>query len=240
MRQAPEGAEESATAQREFLSQVFHLISQPMTAVQCSLEFAVTESDPEQSRAWVESALENTERLRSRLSLARDMADACEPGAPHQYADLRSVLDEALADLQPLLEAVGCEPELRCEVIQVAGERSRLLRAFLYLFEELLVNRAGSARRRPVVLVEQLAERVTVRVLAAGDSSGEHGETAQWQIARKTFESLGGYLATDARSGVCECGLRGARLQLNLFEPASVKKPATIVIGKQATVPQVS
>ena len=242
MNSAIETVDESAKAQREFLSRVFHLISQPMTALQCSLEFSATEADPEKSQAWLESALENAERLRSRLSLVRDMADSCEPCGLAQSADLRSVLEEALENLQPLLEVAGSLPQVRCGDVQVVGERSRLLRAFLHLYEQLLVKSDSSRQHRPSVLVEQLAERVSVRLLGLGDLSGvdDASETLQVQIARKTFESLGGYLATDARIGICQVCLRAARLQLDLFEPAPAKKPATNVIGNEAAVPQVS
>ena len=77
------GASQGRESRRDLLAQIFHLISQPMTALQCSLEFALnTLEDPHQCRTWVETALENSERLRCRLSLAREIAEAAEPGYP--------------------------------------------------------------------------------------------------------------------------------------------------------------
>ena len=114
--------------EHKLLRNIFHLISQPMTALQCSLEFALNNlEDPRQCRSWIEAALESSERLRCRLSLAREIANAAAPGDPAQTVDLRSVLEEALSEAEPFFQLSGTKPKLRCHEVEVSGERGRLL-----------------------------------------------------------------------------------------------------------------
>ena len=74
-----------------------------------------------------QAALENSERLRCRLSLAREVAETPNPGDASQATELCSVLEEALRELDPIFQEAGATPHLRCEEVTVACERSRLL-----------------------------------------------------------------------------------------------------------------
>ena len=137
--------QENEEKQRRLLSHLFHLISQPMTALQCSLEFALnSQDDPRQCRTWVEAALENSERLRCRLSLAREIAEAADPGDRGHTAELRCVLHEALNESEPFFQEAGATPCLRCDEIEVSGEHSRLLRAFFYILQHLKAADSGA------------------------------------------------------------------------------------------------
>ena len=233
--------------QRELLSHVFHLISQPMTAVQCSLEFALNaKDDPMQCLAWVECALENSERLRSQLALAREMAEADDGGSATQTVELRSVLEEALSELQPLLESRGVWPQLCCPPIEVAGERNRLLRALLYLLEQLSAAGDGSVPRETAIRVEREAESVVVRWLGFASPANCHAALApQLEIARKTIEAVGGrLLLVDVPSSkedvACEVILRAAVVQLDLYPDEALRRPVSGAIDKSAAFPQVS
>ncbi len=240
--------EEKKESQRELLSQVFHLISQPMTALQCSLEFALNaKEDPEQRQTWVECALESSERLRSRLSLAREMAEADDASAAVQSVDLQSLLQEALEQLQPLLETAGVMPQVSCERIEVAGERGRLLRAFLYILQSLSAADSGPA---PVpgakaVSVRREAEWVVVdfRGFAAPINLGLSAPSPQWEIASKTIAATGGrlLLAHDSQEEpMCQVYLRAAYVQLELYWDSGLKKSAASAIDREAAIAQVS
>jgi hypothetical protein len=232
-------------SQRELLSQLFHLISQPMTALQCSLEFALNAlEDPQQCRTWVEAALENSERLRCRLSLAREIAEAADPGDPGHTAELRSVLEQALSEVEPLLQVAGAMPRLRCDEIQVSGERSRLLRAFLHLLQHLSPSNAP-APYRPEIWVERKAELIEVRFLGFVflRKANIDQVRSQLEIAKETFESAGGGLIFFCFAGndaMVRVFLRTPQAQLDLYGDAARKKPAMTAIDTTAVFPQVS
>ena len=233
-------------SQRELLSQVFHLISQPMTALQCSLEFALNaKEDPEQRQTWVECALESSERLRSRLSLAREMAEADDGSTAVQSVELQSLLQEAVEQLQPLFETVGDMPQLCCERIEVAGERGRMLRAFLYILQSLspAASPPAPVPGAKVVSVRREAEWVVVdfRGFAAPMNLGRSGLAPQMQIAGKTIEATGGRLLLadcSEEEPMCQVYLRAADVQLELYLDGGLKKSAAAIDRKPA-IPQV-
>jgi hypothetical protein len=233
-------------SQRELLSQVFHLISQPMTALQCSLEFALNaKEDPEQRQSWVECALESSERLRSRLSLAREMAEADDGNGTTQTVELQSLLQEAFEQLQPLFETAGDTPQLSCDRLEVAGERTRLLRAFLYVLQSLTPADGGLAPGARMLSVRREGEWVVVdfQGFAAVPSAGRCALAPQLEIAGKTIEAAGGRLLLGDGSEdrtACQVFLRAAHVQLDLYSDDGLKKSAATAIDRKPAIPQVS
>jgi hypothetical protein len=238
--QTPEGGEE-----HKLLANIFHLISQPMTALQCSLEFALNKlDDPQQCRTWIEAALENSERLRCRLSLAREVADAASPGDPAQTVGLKSVLEEVLSEVEPLFELSGAKPKLRCDEIEVSGERSRLLRAFFHILQNLSPAEVP-ASDAPEVSVEREAELIEVRFsrFVLRPNASKDQIASQLEIAKEIFESAGGGLIFFCFAGndaLVRVLLRTPQAQLALYEEALRKEPTSASIGSTAFFPQVS
>ena len=230
--------------EQKLLGNVFHLISQPMTALQCSLEFALnTLDDPGQCRSWIEAALENSERLRCRLALAREVAEAAEPVDCADTVELRPLLGEALSELEPIYPP-GAQPQLQGGDVEVSCERSRLLRAFVCLLQ-CLAAAGGAAPDVPELCVERRAELVEVRfsrfVLREGTSKDE--VVSELAIAKDTFESAGGgmiFLCFSGNDAMVRVYLRSPQTQLELYGAAGRPERANTVIGTAAHFPQVS
>ena len=164
---------------REFVSEVFHSLSQPVTALQCSLELSLLrDQTAEQYRASVEAALQNAERLRQRLLQAREMAEACDPGDTSQPVALDSLLNEVCEDLQPLFESAGQRLAWDCRAVQVHGDRQKLQRGFVYLLEYVQRNPVFD---RGVTISTTIADsQHSVRVNLAGVSLTE-GKISGWR-----------------------------------------------------------
>lgn len=199
-----------SAADRDFLYHVFHLLSQPMTALQCALELAlIGNGGPDELRSSVEYALENAERVRTRLLLVRELADASDAGDISRPVELEEVLLQALEQLQPLLESAGRVPVLQLVRVFVVGDRCNLLRAFLYLLESLVV--VGGAAS---LWLEPAGESVMVHVTGVRHEalSGERIKICpEIEIARRTFEAVGGTLSLSAMpdgTWSCEVVLR--------------------------------
>jgi len=238
------GPREDVGEERVVLANLLHLISQPVTALQCSLEFALNAADdPRQCRGWIEAALENSERLRCRLSLAREIVESA-AGSKSSPVELGSVLRDALGELAPLFEATGPMPGLHCERLLVAGERNRLLRAFLYVLQHLTSSNAP-APHTPEIEVEHRAGLVEVRFLRfiLRENLSRDYVTSQLEIARSTFESAGGSLTFyrfPGNDAFVRVFLRTPQAQLDLYEEAVRMKPTGAAIGTAAAFPQVS
>ncbi len=76
-----EPAEQEADRPHLLAHEIFHSLSQPLTALICSLELSLScDRTIEELRATVQAALENAERLRRRLMFLRELTDADGPG----------------------------------------------------------------------------------------------------------------------------------------------------------------
>ncbi len=236
---------QESSEEHKLLAHIFHLISQPMTALQCSLEFALnTLEDPRRCQPWIEAALESCERLRCRLSLAREIANAADPGDPAQSVELRSLLEEALSEAEPFFHEAGATPCLQCDEIEVSGERTRLLRAFLYVLQHL---RAADqpAPYCPEIVVERKAELIEVRFLrfVLRENSPRDQVASRLAIAKEILESAGGgliFFCFASNDALVRVFLSSPQAQLDLYQEAGKKKPATNPIGTTAIFPQVS
>ena len=122
---------------RALAREIFHELSQPLTALQCGLELALyRDQSLEQLRSDVERALENADSLRERLVLIRALEDACDPGDDSQTTDFSGLMRELCDDVFPLFESAGNELQLKigCESMVVRGDRRRLMRALTFFF----------------------------------------------------------------------------------------------------------
>jgi hypothetical protein len=236
---------ENIKEERKLLANLLHLISQPITALQCSLELALNaEEDRDKCRDWLVAALENSERLRCRLSLAREVAEAADPGEV-QIIELRSLLQEVLCEIAPLGEGTGTMPQLHCDEIPVVGQRSRLFRAFLYVMQHL------RASNEPVpdiskIHVECKADLIEVRFLhfVLQPKSNKDHVNSHLEIAKGILEAAGGglvFYCFPGNDAFVRVFLRAPHAQLDLYEEEDSRMGfANTAIGTAAAFPQVS
>ncbi len=92
------------------ISEVFHNLSQPLTALHCELELALRRDQTvEELRGSVQAALEDAERLRQRLLLVRALNDASNPGDLSQPTELCELFRQLHEDMLPLFALGGTE-----------------------------------------------------------------------------------------------------------------------------------
>jgi hypothetical protein len=192
---------EAIAPRRDFASNVFHQLSQPLTALHCSLELAlVRDQSVEEFRASVEAALHAAQRLRQRLLLLRELSDADDPGDTSTLP-LDGLLRQLRDDMLPLFESAGRSFELACEPAQVAANEAKLMRGFFYLLEFLL--RCPSPDN-PFAMRAERTQQSQVEICIAGCAARLAAGTPEdysgpdWdgglEIARRTFRAIGGDL----------------------------------------------
>jgi len=191
-----------AAEQRSLVSEVLHKLSQPLTALQCSLELSlVRDQTCEEFRASVEAALQNAGRLRQNLLLLRELSDAEDPGDISAPVALQPLLLGLREDFLPVCESAGGRFDLHCPPLQVRGNAARLARAFFYLLEYLL--RSSKDRNLGVTVKPTKARRAEIRITFSGAFSREDSakdacepiSDGEVDIARRTFRAVGGDLA---------------------------------------------
>lgn len=137
---AASGGSDAKADEAAFISEVFHSLSQPLTALHCTLDLALQcDQTVGQLRASVQTALDNAERLRQRLLLVRALNDVGNPGGETETIDLGALLRELHEDMSPLFksEERRFELDLRDSPVMVRADRVRLTQA-LFVFVEYL------------------------------------------------------------------------------------------------------
>jgi hypothetical protein len=195
---------------RDFAANVFHDLSQPLTALHCSLELAlVCDQTIEKFRASAEAALHAAERLRQRLLLLRELSDAEDPGDTSTPLALDQLLLQLREDMLPLFESAGRCFKLTCAAVEVAANEAKLMRGFFYLLEFLLRCASpshGLSMRGERNDQQQMEIRIAgceARVDAAPSADcSEPDWSGELEIARRTFRAIGGDLTWMPSAGL--------------------------------------
>ncbi len=211
MSEAAEFTEQGAADQRKFVADVFHKLSQPLTALQCSLELSlVRDQSSEDFRISVEAALQNADRLRQRLLLLRALSEADDPGNTSVPVELQRLLRDLREDFLPVFESAGGRFDVSCKPVQVRGNAGKLARAFFYLLQCLLRAsphaslsvRVGQTKRR--VLEIRMAFSGMGPAAVSADDSSDPVSAGEVEIVRRTFRAIGGDLTLgNSAAGQC-------------------------------------
>src|SRR5271166_5251889 len=191
-----------AADQGGFVSDALHKLSQPLTALQCSLELSlIRDQTSAEFRASVEAALENADRLRQSLLLLRELSDADDPGDISAPIDLQRLLQELREDLLPVFESAGGRFDLTSDLVQIRGNGTKLTRALFYLLEYLLRSSPRASLR--VHVGQANGHQAEIRITSEGAVSSaasvvdlsEPISAGEMEIARRAFRAVGGDLA---------------------------------------------
>jgi C4-dicarboxylate-specific signal transduction histidine kinase len=216
-----------ALADQQLLADLFHALSQPLTALHCSLELALeARRSGEQCRQGVRTALYQAEQVARWCGSLRTLLDAESPGGDRPVIAFDDCLREIVQDLQPVAESQGGRLVLQGQsAAWVRVEKQRLQQGLFSLLEGAM-NGDGAGRSLDLV-ASALHGRALLAVHAVGGQSiggeptaetgaageKELGPRLALAVARRIFESAGGSL----RALHCEAdGTRDLRLELRL------------------------
>jgi signal transduction histidine kinase len=192
---------EAAAAEAKTLSEIFHELSQPLTALHCTLELALEQDHAvDEMRASVESALADAERLRRRLLMLRAVKEADSPHQDAEFVDLGAVLRELRDDLAPIFEGarkglVLDAPESSLLVYASLGRLKQALFTFVEYVFRYLADGAQlriELNRSPHDLVEIHIESESCLPASLNDGSFGLPHSCEIELVRRTFRSAGG------------------------------------------------
>jgi signal transduction histidine kinase len=190
--------------QRAFISEVFHNLSQPLTALHCSLELALRRDETtEELRSSVAEALQCAENLRQRLLLVRALNDADDPGDLSESTDLTSLFIDLRDDFLPLFESANRKLVLTisCEGANIRGDGARLTQV-MFCFLEYLFRYSREGGTVTIEICPGESHHVNINITAPSclpsglsaptESSPQYSREVE--LAHRTFRALGGEL----------------------------------------------
>ena len=190
----------SQERRREYLSEAFHSLSQPLTALQCGLELAVAipRSQKEYERR-IGEGLQSTGSLREMMSALRELVEAEDPGEDareFELGELLSSLGDALHKIALMYES---ELDVQsAEQITVFASQEKLSRLVLFLAEQV-VGRQGTLW----VKAGRVDHKANIKIETDGQKMKEQAEGRTWRdrvneirmnAAENYMETLGGVL----------------------------------------------
>ena len=198
------GASERFATHRDgdLLSEVFHGISQPLTALECGLELSLRQDkDSAQFRARVRAALESAQILHQRVVELRMLLDAGDPGDTSAPVAIDRLLQQLGDDFVSLADATHVRLSVRCKPAFVHGNVDRLRSGFFHLFE-FLIGRSLPHRTVCVFASPTRNGFFEVRFavvsrpcpLQSKPTQAENAGELGFRIARRTFQASGGEL----------------------------------------------
>jgi signal transduction histidine kinase len=118
--------------------ELLHALSQPLTALRCSLELALQQNPtPEKCREILNRSLAQAERASWLTMAIRELFDAGRPGENCEVLDLRGELVRAIGDIAMVADASGVK------IIWLAGKAGfGEVRSSEIWFDELRLHRA--------------------------------------------------------------------------------------------------
>jgi signal transduction histidine kinase len=218
---AAEGLQSETENQNAFVSEIFHLLSQPLTALHCALDLSLRgDQTVDKLHASLQSAMESAERLRQSLLLVRTLKDASDPGDLSGCIDLKEMLRTLHEDMLPLFQSAGKKFTLKetADAFPVCVNPARMMRALLCFVEYLsrylpdgaaLDIRLARGGDRTAVIEISSASRLP---MAPPGDACPAPYSCEIEIARRSFRAAGGDFSFV--SGNCDAGLWRATLPL--------------------------
>ena len=196
-------------ARQQFVSDVFHTLSQPLTALRCSLELALMQNtDAQTYRAALEDALAHAERLTRCAEFLRLLAEADDPGTPC-HTDLRECVAAAVEEFGPVFEACGAILVMRTNGrVVVVADPAKVQRALFLALD------FGAAMGRDVRITVQKPADVEIDYEDTGRLRGQSPS----QKAEQSLELAQRMLRASGAEVCLEDGRERLRVKLSWHE----------------------
>jgi C4-dicarboxylate-specific signal transduction histidine kinase len=130
--------------QRQFVSDVYHTLAQPLTALHCSLELALRASpDLDRQRAALEDGLRLTGEVLAAAKFVRRLAEADDPGHPVSVP-LGWAIHAVVQELDPVAESMSARIDVPSGcAVRVWIDPQRLREVLFHLFDWVLHSAQG-------------------------------------------------------------------------------------------------
>jgi C4-dicarboxylate-specific signal transduction histidine kinase len=221
---AKPGGVTGCTEDPRLVSDLFHALNQPITALRCSLELSLhRQRTAEQYRDTLQTAMQQAELIADWAVGIRALLQADDPGDDLQVLALDGFLRNAVADLQPVAESLQLEFGLHCDSAgRVLFEPQRLQQALCGVLDFAI----GSSSAGATVMVDardRECEAVIVLATSSGDRALGNGSARLPKNARRILRQRLGLAIprriVAAAGGSLQAETRGGGLRIELCLP---------------------
>jgi len=208
----------------QLISDLFHALNQPITALQCALELSLRQSRTVgQYRDTLQAGLQQVERIAGWATRIRELLQADDAGDDRQVMPLEDFLRGAISDLQPVAESLQVRMALHGDISGgVLFERRRLRQALFSVLEYALSSSAPFAALE-IDVCERYGQVIVLLASSPVDTSPNNDHAAHSRnadeetpastltlqqrlglaIPRRIIEAAGGSLkTTDSHAGL--------------------------------------
>jgi signal transduction histidine kinase len=121
------------------VSDVYHAVAQPLTALRCSLDLAVRKPlDANGYRKAIKEAIAAHDRVVEAVNKARQIAEACAKGEKLQ-CDFSSIVSQTVEDFEPVAHSKQVKVSRLIESdVMIASDESKLRKLLFILLDEAL------------------------------------------------------------------------------------------------------
>jgi hypothetical protein len=203
----------SQETRREYLSEAFHSLSQPQTALQCGLELAIAiPRNQKEYERRVGEALQSTSSLREMVAALRELVEANDAGEDAEeidLGDLFSSLNDSLYKIAKLYES-GLDLESP-HMIRILASQEKISAVVLFLAEQAMTCRCYLRMK-----AERVDRNVEIRIETDGKKPKKESEARSWRdrVIEMRISAADNYSAT--LGGVLRTSTRGYKIELPL------------------------
>jgi hypothetical protein len=171
-------------AQQEFMSQTFHVLAQPITALRATVELGLSrDMDPRTMRQVLKDCLRLLDRLMQDLAIFREIAGLDE-APPLWSCDGRALLESSVEEMAPVAEACRVVLHLNAPAAEMQCNEPMFQRAIFILLDAMI----GCAARGSSISIGLSLRGDGYRLeLCPGTAPGHRQE-----LCRKLMQFAGG------------------------------------------------
>jgi len=126
--------------QREFMSDTFHALAQPVTALRATVELALSkEMDASASQRAFENCLQLIDQLMQDLAVFREIASLDEQ-PPVETCDGRALLQSCVAEMELVAQESRVQLKLNAEAALIQCNIQMFQRAIFLLLDEMIAS----------------------------------------------------------------------------------------------------
>jgi len=202
----------TGAAEESLLPELLHALSQPLTALRCSLELTLLQPrNSEEYRKRLRESLDLTEEITTLAAGIRELLEVEQRRSGEQRVVFDKVLQTTVRELLPVADSMGVGVSMICApALFVHGDGDRFYKALFYMIEFFLsfshpgdeLSLQANPEGAEIVVALQLIRRLATKPGGEASKSRRNAKTyLAFLIARRVFEVEGGRVEFEPEDG---------------------------------------
>jgi hypothetical protein len=202
----------TGASDESLLPELLHALSQPLTALRCSLELTLLQPrNSEEYRKRLRESLDLTEEITTLTAGIRELFEVEQPNSCEQGVVFDKILQTTVRELLPVADGMGVSVSMFCApALLVHGDGDRFYKALFHMIEFFLsfshpgdeLSLQANPEGADIVFALHLIRRLATE---SGEEASKSRRNAKaylaFLIARRVFELEGGGVEFESEDG---------------------------------------